>query len=421
MKSKQSGSRRTFMKTSGAALALSQLFPISMSAMNQKNTPPATDPNMLGPYGDWAAQLASDPPQLSYRNAEFVSLEDWKGSARQTAETYLSPPAMPTVPEVTVLQSLVYDGLKIDRLEWQLPYGPMTQAIFLRPNDGKQYPGILGLHDHGGNKYLGWRKIARMQDDIPDFLIKHYDKYYGGKCWANELAKRGYAVLVHDTFTFGSRKILPEEANIGWGMPEVPEAPVTDADPAKINQYNAWASMHEHIISKSLLSAGTTWPGVFLRDDQVALSILANHEDVSTDQLGCCGLSGGGLRSAYLGGMDERIKCAIPVGFMTTWRDLILAKCYTHTWMTYVPILPKYLDFPEILGLRAPLATLVLNNNQDQLFTLSEMKRADEILKEVFDKANAADSYKANFYDGPHKFDQEMQADAFAWFDQWLG
>ncbi len=38
---------------------------------------------------------------------------------------------------------------------------------------------------------------------------------------------------------------------------------------------------------------------------------------------------------------------------MTTWRDYLLNKCYTHTWMIYIPGLPADLDYPEILGLRA--------------------------------------------------------------------
>jgi hypothetical protein len=105
---------------------------------------------------------------------------------------------------------------------------------------------------------------------------------------------------------------------------------------------------------------------------------------------------------------------------MTTWRDLLLHKSYTHTWMTYIPILPKYLDFPEVLGLRTPLPTMVLNSEEDQLFTLPEMHRADRILNEVFAKANATDRYRCNFYKGEHKFDQTMQTDAFNWFDQWL-
>ena len=62
---------------------------------------------------------------------------------------------------------------------------------------------------------------------------------------------------------------------------------------------------------------------------------------------------------------------------MTTWRDYLLNKCHTHTWMIYIPGLPRDLDYPEILGLRVPLPTLVLNDTEDQLFTIAEMRRAD--------------------------------------------
>jgi hypothetical protein len=88
--------------------------------------------------------------------------------------------------------------------------------------------------------------------------------------------------------------------------------------------------------------------------------------------------------------------------------------------MCYVPGLPLDLDYPEILGLNVPAAAMVLNNSQDQLFTLPEMERADRILGEVYKKAGAADKYKCGFYPGPHKFDADMQRDAFAWFDRWL-
>jgi hypothetical protein len=98
----------------------------------------------------------------------------------------------------------------------------------------------------------------------------------------------------------------------------------------------------------------------------------------------------------------------------------LLDKCHTHTWMIYVPRLAQYLDYPEILGLRVPLPTMVLNDSQDQLFTLPEMRRADRILRGVFAKAGAPERYRCSFYPGPHKFDRAMQREAFDWFDRWL-
>jgi len=105
---------------------------------------------------------------------------------------------------------------------------------------------------------------------------------------------------------------------------------------------------------------------------------------------------------------------------MTTWRDYLLNKSFTHTWMVYVPGLPRDLDYPEILGLNLPSAVMVLNNHEDGLFTVPEMERADRILSDVYRRAGHADRYRAKFYPGPHKFDRAMQADAFQWMDRWL-
>ena len=88
--------------------------------------------------------------------------------------------------------------------------------------------------------------------------------------------------------------------------------------------------------------------------------------------------------------------------------------------MVYVPLLPGELDFPEILGLRAPLASLVLNDIDDDLYTMPEMQRSEQILAEVYTKAGFEDRFKCSFHPGPHKFDKNMQAEAFDWFDKWL-
>lgn len=73
-----------------------------------------------------------------------------------------------------------------------------------------------------------------------------------------------------------------------------------------------------------------------------------------------------------------------------------------------------------MLGLRVPRPTLVQYDEQDTLFTLPEMKRADVMLSRSFTKAGTDDRYRGTFYPGPHKFDLAMQAEAFEWFDRWL-
>ena len=375
-------------------------------------------PNMIGAYGDWAAQSVPDPPRLSFRQPMFNDVAAWRAVARARYRELLMSPSGAATPVAQVQHAMDFDGLSVEHVQWQLPYGPPTEALLLKPQGAKgKLPAVLGLHDHGGNKYFGVRKITRITDDPHPLMVKHQEQYYGGRAWANELARRGYVVLVHDTFTFGSRRMRLADvpANIRANLVEQnPESP------EEIQQYNRFAANHEHIIAKSLFSAGMTWPGVFVFDDQRALDYLISRPDVDATRVGCAGLSGGGLRTVMLTGADERIRCSVCVGMMTTWRDYLLNKCFTHTWMCYVPGLSRDLDYPEILGLNVPNPMLVLNNRQDQLFTMPEMERADRILGEVFKKAGAADRYRASFYDGPHKFDADMQKEAFEWFDRWL-
>jgi dienelactone hydrolase len=374
--------------------------------------------NMIGAYGEWAAALAPDPARLSFRTGEWSNVDEWRRVARARLMELLAPPDTRGAPQATVRRQYTYDGLHVEELSWQLPYGPPTEAVLLKPQGARgKLPGIVALHDHGGKKYLGTRKIAKTADDGHVLVLEHHQHYYGGVPWANEIAKRGYVVLVHDTFTFGSRRVLLRD------VPERIRGALSDDDPERtenIHAYNRWAAEHEHIMAKSLFCAGTTWPGVFLTDDQRALDVLCAREDVDAERIGCAGLSGGGLRTVFLAGADHRIRCAVCVGMMSTWRDYLLNKCFTHTWMVYVPLLPRDLDYPEILGLRMPLPTLVQNNIQDQLFTMPEMERADRILREAYDAVGASDRYRCTFYPGPHKFDRDMQAEAFDWFDAWL-
>jgi dienelactone hydrolase len=381
-------------------------------------TPPRI--NQLGAYGPWLADqvLGDGPARLSFRTGKWNNVAEWRAVARQRALECIAPVDLGGVPVVTVTGRTTYDGLDIEFLSWQLPMGPKTEAVLLKPAGAHgPLPGILALHDHGGNKFLGWRKIVRTDSTPWAVQEKHQAGYYGGVGWANEIAKRGYVVLVHDTFPFASRRVkvsdVPERIRAG-GVDPSPD------DLEGIAKYNAFAAAHEDIVEKGLLSAGTTWPGVYLVEDQRALDVLCSRKEVDASRIGCAGLSGGGMRTVFLGGMDDRIKVAIAVGFMTTWREFLLDKSFTHTWMTYVPLLPKDLDFPEILAMRAPAATMVLNCRQDQLYTMPEMQRANAMIAETFRRANASDRYRCNFYDGGHKFDRQMQADAFDWFDRFL-
>ena len=424
-------SRRDFLSKTVLATVGLPLLPGTMSAafqnmaLTSKPIPMNQDipKSLIGQYGPWVASQIQDPPKLSFRNDLWSKIEDWKPSAHAKAQEQIGEPLIKENIVVTLKRKYSYDGLDIEELTWQLPYGRPVEAIFMKPeNNTEKLPAILALHDHAGKKYFGKRKITKTSEAQHPLMVAHQKSDYEGRAWANEIAKRGYAVLVHDAFSFASRRVFYEDmAGIEWGpLKAEGRTDENSEDVRNIEAYNEWAGHHEHVMAKSLLSAGTSYTGMVLAEDRIAVDILSARKDVDPERIGCGGLSGGGLRTVFLGGMDARIKCAVCVGFMTTWKDFLLNKSYTHTWMTYAPGLANYLDFPEILGLRVPLPTMVQSNNQDELYTLPEMKKADDILAAVFSKAGHPERYSGKFYDGGHKFDIQMQTDAFNWFDTWL-
>ena len=103
------------------------------------------------------------------------------------------------------------DGLMIEHVSYDQPFGPRTEGILLYPIGAKgKLPGVVALHDHGGFKYYGKEKLVDL-DDEPDILTEFKRENYDSTSWATKLAKQGYVVFVPDIFLWGSRKLAVDD------------------------------------------------------------------------------------------------------------------------------------------------------------------------------------------------------------------
>ena len=120
--------------------------------------------SIIGQYVEWANSLNGNKlPAFSYRKDGWQDIESWRKAARSRASEHLAIPDIGGMPKLTVKKKHEYDGLYIEHLSWQLPYGRATDAILLKPANAKgKLHGVLGFHDHGGNKYFGHQKITRL-------------------------------------------------------------------------------------------------------------------------------------------------------------------------------------------------------------------------------------------------------------------
>lgn len=310
------------------------------------------------------------------------------------------------------------DGVEGELVSWSVGFGPRTEAIFLKPAGATgPLPGIVALHDHGYYKYFGKEKIADGPDGPVAELAAFRTTYYEGRPFATELARRGFAVLVPDTFLWGSRRF---PLNV---MPEIDQALADDtghffghetAGP-EVARYNGAAYHHEHHIAKYCSLLGTSFAGVVAYEDRVALNYLMSRPEVDPTRTGCIGLSGGGSRAALLRATSEELGATVIVGMMCTYEELLDRCIAPHTWMFFPDGWSSHGDWPDLAASGAPAPLLVQYLLDDGLFTVKGMRDADAKLAAAYDSVGARNAYTDTFYPGPHRFDIAMQEEAFGW------
>ncbi|MEV5326009.1 hypothetical protein AB0K67_17825 [Nonomuraea sp. NPDC052634] len=300
--------------------------------------------------------------------------------------------------DVRVERSWTDGDLYGEELSWSVGFGPRTRAYLLRPRAaGGPLPGVVALHCHAGMKWAGKEKIADGPGEPSPEVRRLRDELYGGRAFANELARRGFVVLAHDVFVWGSRRFpleLPEREGL------------SEAD-----RYDLAARDHEHVVAKHCAALGTSFAGVVAGEDLAAAAYLRSRPDVA--EVGCVGLSGGGLRAALLGAFDPEMRAVVVAAMASSYRDMLGGHVELHTWMLWPPGLPRLGDYPDLVAARAPAPLMVQYATRDRLFPDEGIRRAHAIIGERYREAPGA--YEAVFADVSHCFDVPMQERAFAW------
>lgn len=314
------------------------------------------------------------------------------------------------------------DGLAGEQVSWSVGYGPRTRAFVLKPADAEgPLPGVLALHGHDGFKFYGKEKIADGPGGTPPVVAALRSGHYEGRAFANELAREGFVMLVHDVFLWGSRRFplqdMPEltRRNAEATYRLAPPDEIPGEVPDDVALYNAAAYDHEHLVEKYCRLLGTTLAGVVSFEDRAAVEYLRSRPDVLPENVGCVGLSGGGCRSSLLQATCDSIRAAVVVGMMSAYEHLLDRNVFGHTWMFFPDGWARHGDWPDLAACRAPSPLMVQYDRDDHLFTPDGMQGAHERLAELYAKAGGPEAYEGRFYEGPHKFDLRMQQEAFAW------
>lgn len=377
--------------------------------------PSPDEPHIGSLYPFVQAQANRQRQTLSFLRPEFKDLKQWKARVRKLVLDHLFYAPPPVQPAPQLISRTDRGDFTEEYLTFQTTPDIRVPAFVLVPKNARRpAPAIVALHDHGGFYLWGKEKILEHSGEHPA-LTEFRNTYYGGKSTTAELARRGYVVIVIDMFYWGERRMTfasdPESYRLR-------PADMTQKD---VQEYNRRSGQNEQLVARSLYTAGISWPGVMLWDDMRTVDYLASRPEVNPERIGCVGLSVGGYRSFMLGALDERIKAAVDVGWMTSFATQIRRHVIHSVGLTFhVPGMLAYADLPDLAALVAPRALMVINGSKDGLFTAEGVAMAFDKIGKIYAKAGAPDRRACVMYDGPHEFNRPMQEKAWEWLERWV-
>ncbi|MBI4873763.1 MAG: acetylxylan esterase [Acidobacteria bacterium] len=383
--------------------------------------PPADGVRDLKPAAADSGSLFADLERLASRNrythsfleSRFRSVDAWRKAGRAVALEALGPRPEPVDPRPEVADRRDLGEFVREKVYFSTtPDFRVPAYVHIPKRRPRRAPAIVDLHSHGGMFLFGKEKVIDFGRNHP-VMTGYHKVNYGGRPTATELVRRGYVVITIDAFPFGERRlVMDDDLKLGWER--------ANYSAEDVKRLNDRCRGKESTLVKSLTYAGLTWPGITTWDDMRTVDYLITRPEVDPERIGCVGVSFGGYRSLLLAGLDERIRAASVVGFMSTVKPMIRRHIDTHSFVHFVPALHRYLDLPDVVALRAPKPLMVQQCRQDGLFPPAGMREAAGKIAAIYAKAGAREQFTARFYDVPHIFNVPMQEDAFEWFDKRL-
>ena len=319
-----------------------------------------------------------------------TALEEWtrrREATRKTLWTLLGDlPLGPARPEITILSKQDRGEYRLEKLAIDNGAGARITSTLLVPKGPGPFPAILYLHWHAGQYALGKEELWQ---DVPG----------GGGGRGEDLVGRGYVVLAPDAYAFGERS--------GQG----PDGPAQKGEPEELT------------LSKTFLWMGRSLWGMIVRDDRIALDVLAARPEVDPTRLGATGISMGSTRAWWLSALDERVSASAGICCLTRCQDLIAAGgLHQHGIYYFVPGLLKHFDTEAVASLIAPRPFLTLSGADDPGSPARGVETINAFCAGVAALYGKPGTFRGVLYPGvAHECTPEMWREMTGWFARHLG
>ena len=286
------------------------------------------------------------------------------------------PERTPLNPQVT--GTIKRDGYIVEKVIFESrPKHYVTAALFL-PQPGRftePYPGVLVPCGHSRNG-------------------KASGAYQRGCAL---LALNGMAALIFDPIDQGERGQMLNEKQL----------PVI------------WGTQAHTMLGVGSILLGRNTATYRVWDGMRSIDYLAGRKDIDGSKIGATGCSGGGTLTSYLMALDDRVACAAPSCYLTSFRRLIDpigpqdAEQNVHAQIAFG------MDHADSLMMRAPKPTLILASTHD-FFDIQGTWDTFRQAKRFYTRLGFAERVDLVETDAKHGYPRLQREAMLRWMRRWL-
>lgn len=315
---------------------------------------------------------------MAQHRTEFESAEQFEQAREKLVDNYRK--CLGRMPEPRALQPRTLErqdrGDYIrEKIEYKVePDEPPVPAYLLIPKNVElPAPGIVCLHQHGGQFALGKsEQVGRIGSDLQHVAL--------------ELVRLGYVTIAADSRCFEQRRKY-------W-----------DGD---------------GVYSSSLLITGRTLAGAFVWDIQREIDYFVSRREVDSRRLGIIGHSMGAMQTALILPLEPRIKVAVASQGAKLYENMLKrGDGFPHGYL--LPGFYQYADLDALHWLGAPRPLLLFGRRQDSVSHLDDQEEIERRVRGVYRLLDAEDRFDYIREDGTHAFSDRFRREAYAWFNRWL-
>lgn len=258
-------------------------------------------------------------------------------------------------------------------------------------------------HHITANLYLPESQTPNNQSPVPGVAVSSGHSRTGKTADYNQrfgimMARLGMAALCFDPIGQGERSQILQD----------------DGQP----QYSGTTTEH-FLIGVGSILVGRNTARYRAWDAMRAIDYLASRPEVDAQRIGFTGCSGGGTVTSFVMALDDRVACAAPACYLTTFRKLVETIGPQDAEQNVFGQIAFGLDHPDYVLLRAPRPTLISATTGD-FFSIEGTWDNYRQAKRVYAKLGHPERVDLVEVEGSHGVQPQNLATIGHWMRRWL-